>query len=149
MALLVIGTICAVTIAYFIPKRLTKGEMYNTALFTALLATICDVFLDLKYDLYGYFTKGVNWGSLPILIIFYPAVGIIFLNYYPYNHSLLYKVFYILAFSLATVLLEYIALQTDLFYHNEWRLIYSVFCYPFVYLSILASLKVYRVLNRS
>ncbi|WP_235252682.1 hypothetical protein [Niallia circulans] len=51
-------------IAYFIPKRLTAIELLTTTLFATFLQLVTDTFLDLKYDLYGYFRIGVDWESL-------------------------------------------------------------------------------------
>ena len=51
-------------IAYFIPKRLTAIELFTTTLFVTFLQLVTDTFLDLKYDLYGYFRIGVDWESL-------------------------------------------------------------------------------------
>jgi hypothetical protein len=39
-------------------------EILTTTLFAEALQVMTDIFLDLKYDLYGYFHKGVDAGGL-------------------------------------------------------------------------------------
>ncbi len=145
MFLMIIGTLSAVLVVYFIPKRVSRIELYSTALFASLFGTLSDLFLDVKYDWYGYFKKGVDWAALPSLILFYPALCMTFINFYPYNQSLMNKIIYLIGFSILSVILEYIAIQTELFYHNEWKLIYSAICYPFVYMILLLNARVSKM----
>jgi hypothetical protein len=69
--------------AIFIPKRMTGIEIAATSLFAMYLQVNNDVFLDLKFHLYGYFQKGLDFRSLIYLLGIYPAVNIVYLNYFP------------------------------------------------------------------
>ncbi|MCP1450171.1 hypothetical protein [Priestia megaterium] len=50
------------------PKRISWIEMYTTSLFVMFLGSVADIYLDVKYDLYGFFTKGVDFEYLLIFI---------------------------------------------------------------------------------
>lgn len=148
MVLLIIVTIGSIISVIFMPKRISLLEMYNTAFFATFLAAITDMYLDFKLNFYGFFTKGVNWSYLPIFVIVYPAAGILFLNFYPYHKPLINKMIYILACALLTTTLEYLALHTEVFYHNQWKLWYSVICYPIIFKILLLNLRFIRKLSK-
>ena len=124
-------------IVYLMPKRLSKREMYVTSLFAIGLHLLFDIFLDVKYGLYGYFDPHfVNWEMLGVTFGIYPAVNIIFLSFYPIHQTHWRKSFYIIMCSIMAVLYELIAVRTDFFYYNGWNLIYSALLYPFLFLSL-------------
>ncbi|UFU00007.1 hypothetical protein KO561_03315 [Radiobacillus kanasensis] len=131
-------------LAYFIPKQLTRSEMYTTSLFAVVLNLVTDIFLDLKWNLYGYFDKGVDWENLIAILGIYPAVNIIFLNFFPVAKSLTKKTCYIFGWSIFGVVYEWIALQTEFFYHNNWSLLYSAVIYPILYLFLYFNWKIVR-----
>ncbi|MEB2265447.1 hypothetical protein LAV77_11645 [Priestia megaterium] len=60
------------------PKRISWIEMYTTSLFVMFLGSVADIYLDVKYDLYGFFTKGVDFEYLLIFIFVYPATNSVF-----------------------------------------------------------------------
>ncbi|WP_017755138.1 CBO0543 family protein [Calidifontibacillus oryziterrae] len=124
-------------IAVFIPKRLSKIEIYATSLFAMTLGKTVDEILDIKLNLYGFFHKGVDYLGILVQIISYPVVSLLFLNYFPYHMKTRYKVFYILIWSVLTMVLEKISYHTKFFYYNRWKWWYSVLIYPVVY-TILA-----------
>ncbi|GAY78630.1 hypothetical protein NBRC111894_4184 [Sporolactobacillus inulinus] len=68
----------------FAPKKLSAIEIIVTTLFAMYLEAIVDIYLDLKYDLFGYFFKGVDWRSLLYLFGIYPAINLLFLNFFPF-----------------------------------------------------------------
>lgn len=131
--LLFISVLAFSLIVYYMPKHLTKLEMYATSLFAAVLQLLTDTFLEFKYDLYGYFTEGVDWITLWVIFIVYPCVNIIFLNFFPSQGKLSDKGLYIIAWSAFAVVYEWIAVHTEYFYYNEWELLYSVPIYPVLY----------------
>ncbi|MEO2074250.1 MAG: CBO0543 family protein [Bacillus sp. (in: firmicutes)] len=149
MVLLVITVIGSILGIIFIPKRLSALEMYATSLFTTLLAANADVYLDIKLDYYGFFKKGADWAYLPILIIVYPAANIFFLNFYPFKKNRTKKVIYFASWTILTTAYEYLALLTDTFYHNEWKLRYSFICYPILYWILLVNLQLIRRLAKN
>jgi hypothetical protein len=136
MLFLIISVVVYNLIAILIPKRLTKIEMYGTSLFGLYFALITDVYLDLKHNLYGYFTKGVDYKSLIAIFGLYPSVNIIFLNYFPFRKGIKAKIIYILGWSMLLIIYEWVSLIAGYFYHNEWKLWYSALLYPLI-LSIL------------
>lgn len=124
-------------IAYFMPKRMTKLEMYTTSLFSAFFQVMVDVYLDLKYDLYGYFEKGVQFRTSFVIFGIFPAVNIIILNYFPFHDDVKRKGIYILAWTVFLLFYEWGSVKSGYFYYNGWKLWYSALCYPTI-LTILA-----------
>ncbi len=124
-------------IAIIIPKKITMSEAYTTALFVLTLGLTTDIILDLEYNLYGHFNKGVDF--LGILAVFgiYPSSNIIMLNYFPYHKHLKAKILYILIASGAYLFYEWLSLKSGYFYYTVWKLWYSALCYPLL-ISIIA-----------
>jgi len=141
----VIGCIFAVVM---MPKRISYFEMYATYYFAPFLAVLADIYLDLKLNLYGFFDPGINYQYIPIFFIVYPAFNLLFLNFFPFQTSLVRKIRYILLVSLFTVGFEYVATFSEVFYHNGWKLWYSAVAYPFLYTLLLSNLLMIRKLNR-
>ncbi|WP_372587272.1 CBO0543 family protein [Priestia megaterium] len=92
-------------------------------------------------------TKGVHFEYLLIFIFVYPATNSVFLNFYPQSKSLAKKALYITVWVILTTLFEYISVQTEVFYYNEWKTLYSLFCYPFLYIAMVLNLKMIRRLQ--
>lgn len=128
----------------FMPKRLTPIEIFSTIFFAATLQDNADVYLDLKLNLYGYFTKGPQWSVLIAIIGIYPAINTIFLNYYPFHKKVIYKLGYIFGWSGFAVLYEFAAVKSGYFYHNGWIYWYSAFCYPVLFYLLVLVLKIVR-----
>ena len=148
MILLSITTVASILCMIFVPKRIPIIEIYTTALFATFLAALADLFLDIKFDLYGFFDKGVDWEYIPIFIIIYPAWTFVLVNYYPYYKSFLSKLIYIVIWTLFTAFFEYIALQSNVFYYNGWKLVYSILCYPFIYFLLILNVRFIRKCKR-
>lgn len=136
MIFLIITVILFNLITIFIPKRISGIEIVTTTLFAESLQVLVDTFLDLKYNLYGYFVKGVDWRTLIYIIGIFPAVNIIFLNFYPKNQTIK-KIFYIIGWTIFAILFEIGFLWSGTFYYNGWKLWYSAFIYPFLFLSLV------------
>ncbi|MCZ8518372.1 MULTISPECIES: CBO0543 family protein [Paenibacillus] len=135
--------------AFLIPKTLSNSENYVTSLFSLLLVLVTDVTLNLKYDLYGYFNEGVDGGGFIAIYGIYPAINILFLNLFPYEKGLIGRSLYFLSWWFFAVIYEYYAVKVGWFYYHGWRLEYSIFVYPLLYLLLLWSLQVARSLNRN
>lgn len=126
------------------PKKLEKAEIYIIFLFSIILGYTSDVILDLKYDLYGYFTKGVQFpGLLPIIFLF-PISGFFFLNFYPYDKSLIIKSLYVAGWTAFCLIFEYLSIQSGYFYHNGWKYWHSLIVYPLLLWIHLTHLKFVR-----
>jgi hypothetical protein len=149
MTLLILTTVSSVLALFLIPKRISSMEMYTTSFFATFLAALADIYLDIKYDLYGFFEKGIDWEYIIIFIVIYPTANIIILNFFPYERSFLKKVTYILICAFSTLCFEYISLHTDVFYYNGWKIWYSAICYPIIYSIIVLNLYLIRRLNRT
>jgi hypothetical protein len=128
------------------PKKLTKIEIFSTCIFANVFELIVNIYLDLKLDWYGYLQKGTQWGSLIVIFGIYPAANAIFLNYYQYMKNVARKFWYIIGCCVFAVVYEWLANLSGYFYYNQWKLWYSAIAYPFLYLILLAVLKLVRIL---
>ena len=147
MIFLIFSIVVFNLVACFIPKRLTKLEIYSSSLFALLLAVITDKFLDIKYDLYGYFGVGLEWQTVVVAVGIYPSANVIFLNYYPCYGSVSEKARYILGWSLFAVAFEWASVKAGYFYYHDWTLWYSIVCYPPIYYILALNLKFIRKLK--
>lgn len=134
-------------IAVLMPKRLTKIEIYATSFFAISFGRTVDAFLDIKYNMYGFITEGINYLGVLGQFLIYPSISTLFLNYFPFTKNTISKTLYILAWSLFSVTFEWISLQTSFFYYTTWKLWYSALLYPIIFLILLANLKIIRNLN--
>jgi len=141
MPFLIISIIIFNFIAFFIPKNITRYEMFTTTLFALLLQALTDVFLDAKYHLYFYFTKEINWLALLAMFGIYPALNIIYLNYYIDKKTVFAKASYIFQWTIFSLLFEWLSVQSGYFVYNGWKLWYSGMCYPIIYILLAGVLK--------
>ncbi|MGG5252470.1 CBO0543 family protein [Neobacillus sp. SM06] len=137
MLFLIFSVILFNLIAILIPKRMSQIEILTTTLFSLYFETITNVFLDLKYDWYGYFTKGVNWETILYLFGIFPAVSIVFLNSFPYHKKLKSKIYYLFWWVVFAGIYETLFVWSKTFYYNGWNLWYSIILYPFIYLTLV------------
>lgn len=137
MFFLILSVIVFNLFSIFIPKRISVIEILTTTLFSSLLEFVANTIWDFKYDLYGYFHKGVDYAGFIYVIGIFPAVNIVYLNLYPFKKGLISKVIYIFCWSLFAIIFELIFLRTKTFYYNGWKLWYSIALYPILYLVLL------------
>jgi hypothetical protein len=149
MLILIVTVIVFNLIAYIIPKRISKLEILTTTLFASYLQVMADIYLCLKYDFYGYFDKGVDWGTLIYIFGIYPAINIVFLNYYPYGKILYKQAVYILGWSILAMLYETLFIWSGTFYLNGWKHIYSLIVYPILYIFLMSFHKLTLYLKRN
>lgn len=147
MTFLILSIVVFNLIAIKMPKRLTKSEMYCTSLFSGVFQLITDTVLDLKFNVYGYFQKGVDLKTFLVIFGVYPAVNIIFLNYFPFGKNAKSKILYILAWSLFITLFEWASIKAGYFYHNQWKLWYSYLLYHAILSILVWNLTYFRRLN--
>ncbi|PAK43403.1 CBO0543 family protein [Priestia megaterium] len=131
-------------LAFFVPKKLTPIEIYATSFFAYAYGMTTDVILDLHYNLYGYFQEGFQWLSLLAIIMYFPSISFIFLNFYPFTKNSRKKLGYILSWTIFSVVFEWFAVKTDFFYYNGWNLLYSTMVYPVIFLVLLVNVKIVR-----
>ncbi|MHC8969213.1 CBO0543 family protein [Priestia aryabhattai] len=133
-------------IAYFVPKRLYRIEIYSTTLFALLFGIVVDLILNLHYGLYGYFDRGFQWRGLIGEFLSFIPISILFLNYYPLHKSYKSQLFYILIWSVISTIIEWLMLKTEFFNEYEWELWYSAVAYPFIFLILVIDLKIIKKL---
>lgn len=131
-------------VSFFVPKHLSRIEVYATSFFAYAFGLTTDVVLDLHYDLYGYLSPGFQWLSMLAIIMYFPSVSFLFLNFFPFHKRMWSKIIYILAWSAFSISFEWLTLQTDFFYYNGWKLWYSAVLYPFIFLILVCNLKLVR-----
>ncbi|WP_375053530.1 CBO0543 family protein [Virgibacillus sp. JSM 102003] len=127
--------------AIFVPKNISWIEIYGTILTTIVLHLLIDAFLDLKYNLYGYFDKGVEFRTLIFTFGIYPAVNILVVNLFSFIRGLHSKIIYILIITTFALCYEVALIHADIFYHNEWKLWYSAVIYPFLLILLFLNRK--------
>lgn len=150
MLFLYLSIVVLNAIAYFIPKKMSRLELYITTIFAYSLQWIADVILDLKYDLYGYFNKGgFDWASLLAVYGIYPAISVIYLNGFPYHAGYSRQGLYIAGWTLFSLVYEWCALHSGWFYYNGWKLWYSAVIDPCLFLVLLWHFKIIRKMYKS
>lgn len=148
MVFLIFSVIVFIVVALVVPKKLPRQELYGIALFSIVLGLVTDVTLDLKYNLYGYFNRGVDFGGfLPIMFIF-PSSGVLFMNFYPFGKSMGNQINYILGWTVFSLTFEYLSVASGYFYHNGWNYWLSAVTYPFLLVLHLVHLKALRIYQR-
>lgn len=102
-------------IAFVIPKNINKIEIYATCFFAFSYGLITDIILDLHYHLYGYIHKGFDWGGLLSTFLYFPSISYLFLNFFPFKKRLLRKIYYVLGWSIFSIIFEWFTLKTGFF----------------------------------
>ncbi|MGC4379373.1 CBO0543 family protein [Fictibacillus sp. Mic-4] len=144
MILAIISILVFNAIAFFPEKRMNKLEIYSTSIFAVILAFSVDYILEVTFHLYGYFQKKAQYTDLLVTLGIYPAIDIIFLNFFPSTRRFVTKTLYIAGWSAFALFYEWLSVKLGLFYYNGWKWIYSVPIYPFLYLLLLGNLKLVR-----
>ena len=144
---LILSVVIFNLVAWFIPKKIKRDEMLTTSLFALQLEAEADIYLDLKYHLYGYFDYGPDWLALVPIYGIFPAANIIFLNYYPYSGSTIKKVLYIVLCSLLTTIYEWSAVKAGWFFYSGWKIWYSLLCYLLIYVLLVKFLDLVKWLK--
>uniref|UniRef100_UPI00403F6900 CBO0543 family protein n=1 Tax=Niallia sp. XMNu-256 TaxID=3082444 RepID=UPI00403F6900 len=135
-------------VAFIVPKRISKIEIYATCFFAYAYGLTTDMVFDLHYNLYGYFQPGFQWLSLLGIILYFPSINVLFLNYYPSEKRIFKKGLYILCWSIFSILFEWISLQTEFFYHNGWKLLYSGLLYPIIFFTLVINMRFVQRINK-
>ncbi|MUK87964.1 hypothetical protein GMD78_06075 [Ornithinibacillus sp. L9] len=139
-----IGLLVAITVfnivAFKTNKKLSHKQIAHIWAFTIAFQMGFDQYLDNKYQGYWYFTKDIDWESLPALILLIPPVNMLFLNWFPFSESLRVQLRYILLWEIPLLMYELIALLPEpwgYFNYGWWNIWYSALLNP-VLLSFLA-----------
>lgn len=146
MWFLILTVIVLNAVFWYMPKQLTAIEIFSTCMFALVFELIVNIYLDLKLDWYGYFKKGVQWGSMIAIFGIYPAANTIFLNYYQYMEKVKQKFWYIIGCSVLAVVYEWLAEKSGYFYYHQWKLWYSAILYPIIFFILVLVFKFVRKL---
>jgi hypothetical protein len=122
-----IASIVANLIVWFMPKRLTRKEMYSTWLLMVVFTRTADQLLDLVLHLYDQLGPGIEWQAVVIQSIFPGAVGILILNFMPKNRLKFFS--FTIGCTLLSVVFEWITIRVDYLTYNNWSLWYSAGVY--------------------
>lgn len=132
----------------YVPKRISWMEIYGTILVSIVLHLIIDSFLDIKYNLYGYFDEGVNFKTLIFTFGVYPAINVLIVNFYSTLHLLLSKILFILILIILALSYEIALINAGIFYHNDWQIWYSALIYPILLIIILRNWRFITYINK-
>ncbi|MFS0661677.1 hypothetical protein AB1L07_22895 [Niallia alba] len=130
-------------------KLLNKNQIAHIWMFTVAFQTMSELYINLKYRAYWYFTPNVDVYAFLPLALLVPPVNILFLNWYPYNNSIKEKVLYFLYWEIFIVAYEVITLLPEpwgYFNYGWWNLELSILVDP-ILLFIL--LKYYKAFVRT
>ncbi|WP_368857099.1 CBO0543 family protein [Neobacillus paridis] len=83
------------------------------------------------------------------ILLYFPSISLLFLNFYPSEKKIVKKVLYIMLWSLFSVTFEWISMHTEFFYHNGWKLWYSAILYPIIFLILVINLRFIQKINNS
>ncbi|MFN7251395.1 MAG: hypothetical protein ACK4M9_11470 [Anaerobacillus sp.] len=141
---LILAIILFNVVAFTTNKRLTKNQIVHIWAFTIVLQLLFDGYIDHKYQGYWYFDKEIGlFDFLPVTVLV-PPVNMMFLNWYPFNSTLLKKALYFLYWLIAIVAYEVIALLPEpwgYFNYGWWKLEYSILIDPFLLIILVMYYK--------
>ncbi|HLU21793.1 MAG TPA: hypothetical protein VKZ77_04820, partial [Bacillaceae bacterium] len=87
MILLLTSILIFNILAYFNHDKLTLNQLVHIWCFTVAFQLTFDTIIIEKYEGYWYFTKDIEWKSIPAYLCLIPPVNIMFLNWFPFNTS--------------------------------------------------------------
>ncbi|GAA4714082.1 hypothetical protein GCM10023228_19900 [Brevibacillus fulvus] len=122
-------SVIAILVVIFMPKRLSKQEVYITWFVMAYVNLTIDLILGHLFDLYDFTgTSKITFHDLVFQATIGPPFGIIFLNFMPKRLSLF--LLYLLPVTGFSSLVEWLSLKTNYITFKGWSLLYSVPVYP-------------------
>ncbi|WP_400243912.1 hypothetical protein AB3U99_22240 [Niallia sp. JL1B1071] len=110
-------------IIWFMPKRLTKVEIYVTWFVVALINLSSDIILSFVFHMYELGPKGVQLSVHLIELTLGSIHGILYLNFMP--HDVKKFIPYFFAWFVYSILLESILIYFGFITYSGWSLWYS------------------------
>lgn len=142
------ASIAVLCLIWLIVKiKLTIAEQMFIGVWSVAFQLSITIYLDIKYDLYGYFGPGVDWNFLIIVATMFPLSGILFINYVPYDKGWLARIIYIVMIAALSTFYEWIALHTEFLYHNQWKLRYSFIVYIVLFFANTIVFQLFKKYN--
>lgn len=138
----------SITLAWFIPKRITRLQNYGSILFVICLQMIVDLILDLKLNLYTYFNVGFDYETFFFILGIYPPITILLVNTYPYESEGNIKAVHIIIWSCISLILEAIFLYLGLFQYINWHIYLSALSYPIIFSLVMLNVWFMRRLSK-
>jgi hypothetical protein len=130
--LFLIATVITVNlIVYFIPKKISNIDMYVSSLLAVILASLADLYLDVKLLWYWYFSKEIEWSWLILLLGGIPSFTILYMNFFPFYKNVWIRTLYIICWSTFFTGFELISVYiAGILHYGKWNIGYSALCYP-------------------
>lgn len=135
-----------VLFAIFMPKKVALWELLAASIFVYMLDLFIIQICEIKYEVFVYAYKGIQWSAIIIEAIIYPAVNSIYVNFYPYNKWFKHKIMYILIASIAFTFGEYLFVKTGFLKYYHWKLVYSALMYPLMCVILILNQIMFRKL---
>lgn len=133
MAFVYIVTLLLAIIVWFMPKRLSRQEMYSVWIIVSYIEITVDLTLGVVFDLY-YFVEGKSISPQAIFLktIMAPLFGIIFSNFMPRS----FKKFipYALFWAIFSTFFEWLTIKSGYLTYTGWKLWWSGVFYLFAVL---------------
>src|SRR4051812_41610013 len=109
-------------IAFRFTSRLSLNEKIHIWLFSISLQALFDLFVDAKMGAYWYFTRDIDWASLPIILFLVPPVNLCVLSWYPYGRTIPRQLVYILCVYIFQIVYELLTLMPEPigYFHYGW-----------------------------
>ncbi|MEL3971741.1 hypothetical protein AAEO50_05545 [Rossellomorea oryzaecorticis] len=131
-------------VAFKTNKTLTAKQIAHIFVFTISLQLSFDLYVDMKYLGYWYFSKEIDWAALPAHSILLPPVNMMFLNWYPFDRTRWVRTLFVFFWTIALLLYEVIALLPapwGYFHYGWWSLGHSAFLDPILLFILLLYYK--------
>lgn len=146
MILLIISIILFNVIAFKTNKRLSRQEIAHLWSFVIAFQVSFDVYIDLKYQAYWYFSRVTDWRDLLPHTFLLPSVNMMFLNWYPFKQTLLKQIRYIFFWVMAILSYELLTLLPEpwgYFHYGWWSIWYSAIIDPILFIILLMYYKAF------
>lgn len=117
----------ALIIICFMPKRLSKVEIYVTWFVVALINSSVDIVLSFCFHLYSLAGEGIQFSVHIIEITLGSAHAILYLNFMPVKKRAF--LWYLSGWLVYSVALEAIFVHFDFIHYSGWKLWYSAIFY--------------------
>jgi hypothetical protein len=148
MILLVTSAIIFNCIAFKTIKGMSGNIILLVWLFTMVFQINYDILISLKFHAYWYFTQGIDYQSFIAYSVLVPPVNIMFLNWFPFNRSIMRKIGYFAVWEIVLLSYERLTMMQEpwgYFHYGWWTLYYSAIVNPIL---LLILLWYYRWINK-
>ena len=135
-------------LAFKLVKRLSGNMILHIWIFTCCFQVFFDTFIDLKYHGYWFVSQEVDWSAFPGYTLLIPPVNLLFLNWFPFNTSVVKRIAYIAVWEVILLCYEFITLLPEpwgFFRYGWWSLTHSALINP---LLLLILLGYYKLVNK-